>query len=648
MLRTVLLLISFLTFAVQAPAERFYQAIRNNDLPSLRTLIKEQGVNVADSRGQTPLMIAAAFGSVEATQLLVDNGANVKAVSNSGLTALHLGVGDIRKVRLLVESGADLHAASQMGRTPLLVASYTTGASETVRFLLSKGADPKKADNSGMTPLHAAIAVNDLVSAKLLLDRGADANAQANVPQPSTPLMLAGQNGNAELIKLLLAKSASVNFHSSSTNQRVQNGMIQFGSVTALHTAALGGNAEAVSVLLDAGADVNAEDLRGMTPLMWAVSTDRPNLSIVRMLVAKGSDMSIRSKVGETVADWARKFNHPGVMAELKLTSASAALSQPSVRRTASSARTAVERSLPVLQSSSEAMLSKGGCVACHAQPVTHLAEIYARDRGWKADAPFMAQSTQTLTSRMITADQSLLQGLEAGGMPETALYSSWALASAGAPPSWNTDVLIFYLLAKQRPEGNWQHVAATRAPIQDGDLSRTALAIRTLAAYGIPSRKAEIDERIKRAAEWISKQAPVSNEDRVMQLLGMKWANPDARPKETLVRNLVAQQRPDGGWAQTPHLPSDAYATGQVLYTLRELGVVSTDTAIRRGVEYLVRTQRDDGTWYVKSRAMKIQPYFESGFPYEHDQWISSAATAWAAMGLGRAGSDELLADGR
>jgi hypothetical protein len=293
-------------------------------------------------------------------------------------------------------------------------------------------------------------------------------------------------------------------------------------------------------------------------------------------------------------------------------------------------------------------MVPKGGCVACHAQPVTHLAEIFARERGWKVDERFMTQSLETLTSRLVTSDQALLQGMEAGGMPETALYTTWALASSGSPSSWNTDALIFYLLAKQRPEGNWRHVAASRAPIQDGDVSRTALAIRALTAYGIPGRKAEIDERIKRAATWLSMQTPLSTEDRVMQLLGLKWAYPTIRPRDTLMRDLIAQQRPDGGWAQTPYLPSDAYATGQVLYTLREVGVVSSDAALRRGVEYLVKTQRDDGSWYVKSRAMKIQPYFESGFPYGHDQWISSAATAWAAMGLGRAGSDELVAGGR
>jgi squalene cyclase len=100
-------------------------------------------------------------------------------------------------------------------------------------------------------------------------------------------------------------------------------------------------------------------------------------------------------------------------------------------------------------------------------------------------------------------------------------------------------------------------------------------------------------------------------------------------------VQRLIKLQQPDGGWAQTPHLESDAYATGQVLYTLRSLGFASTHPAIRQGVGFLLRTQRPDGSWFVKSRAMKIQPYFESGFPYGHDQWISQSGTAWAVIGL-------------
>ena len=106
-------------------------------------------------------------------------------------------------------------------------------------------------------------------------------------------------------------------------------------------------------------------------------------------------------------------------------------------------------------------------------------------------------------------------------------------------------------------------------------------------------------------------------------------------------MRELIALQRTDGGWAQTPYLGSDAYATGEVLFTLRELGVPVSNTPMRRGVAFLLSTQAQDGSWYVKSRAMKIQPYFESGFPYEHDQWISQAGTAWAVTALSAATED-------
>ena len=64
-------------------------------------------------------------------------------------------------------------------------------------------------------------------------------------------------------------------------------------------------------------------------------------------------------------------------------------------------------------------------------------------------------------------------------------------------------------------------------------------------------------------------------------------------------------------------------------------VGLPASDPAVQRGTAFLLRTQADDGTWHVKSRAMKIQPYFESGFPYGHDQWISQAGTAWASIAL-------------
>ena len=53
------------------------------------------------------------------------------------------------------------------------------------------------------------------------------------------------------------------------------------------------------------------------------------------------------------------------------------------------------------------------------------------------------------------------------------------------------------------------------------------------------------------------------------------------------------------------------------------------------KGVRYLLNTQAADGSWHVKMRSIWVQPYFESGFPYGTDQWISAAGTSWAAMAL-------------
>jgi squalene cyclase len=120
------------------------------------------------------------------------------------------------------------------------------------------------------------------------------------------------------------------------------------------------------------------------------------------------------------------------------------------------------------------------------------------------------------------------------------------------------------------------------------------------------------------------------------MQLLGAKWAGLDEETLGVLAQNLLALQREDGGWGQTPHLGSDAYATGTALYAMHEAGgLASADPAYHKGVRYLLRTQTADGSWYVASRAPKFQPYFDGGFPYGDDQWISQMATGWASMAL-------------
>jgi ankyrin repeat protein len=626
-------------FAQQQPpsVDRWREAIRVNNLVDVRRLAAELDVNAEDGSGMTPLALAAAFGTREAVDVLLGAGADVRGRNRAGLTALHVAWRDAALVRLLLEKGADVHARTELGATPLQIA----GTEAVVAILLEEGADPDAAENRGVTPLVAAAGVGNTAVAKLLLAHGANPNAFAKGEgqKTVTPLMGAAHNGDEELTRLLLARHVDVNAVSPPSDGTVKHGPVIFGSLTALHLAVVDGNLAVVKLLLNAGASVDARDARGLTPLAWAVGTDRPDARIVRMLLDRGASPSAATKEGEAAAEWARKFNAPDVTAALKLSrNPVAPVVVPFTNAAASEPRQAVERSLSLLRTASAQVMTEGGCVACHAQPVSAIASEYASRRGWRVEGPATPATPATdvaqVTSAISASPRGAMQGREAGGLPDTYGYNVLMAATLNLPPTMGTDAIVQYFIAKQRPAGNW-HGIGTRAPIQDGDFSRTAIGIRILSVYGAPAQKADIADRVARAAKWLADQSPVSTEERAMQLLGLSWAGAGQSVRQSRLRELINLQRRDGGWGQTPNLVSDAYATGQLLFALRELGVPATDAAVRRGVAFLVGTQAKDGSWFVKSRAMKIQPYFESGFPYGEDQWISQSGTAWAAIGL-------------
>jgi hypothetical protein len=174
------------------------------------------------------------------------------------------------------------------------------------------------------------------------------------------------------------------------------------------------------------------------------------------------------------------------------------------------------------------------------------------------------------------------------------------------------------------------------RPPIAESSFAATARAIRVLQGYSIPARKQEFMARIARARAWLNQTKPIITEDFSMRLSGLAWSGATERDLKNAANPLLALQRSDGGWGDNPHLKSDAYATGEALVSLAESKVVKvTDRPYQRGVEYLLSTQFPDGSWHVRSRAIKFQPYFESGFPFGNDQWISTAATAWAAQAI-------------
>jgi ankyrin repeat protein len=634
----------------QTPSDRFYQAIRNNDATALAGLIKEAGANAKDERGSTPLMYAAAFGSLDAMKTLVAAGADVNAKNAFDSTATLVCSTDLAKVRFLIEKGADVNAQSKPGRTALLVAAGYNGGSEIVKLLVDKGANVNARDGSGQTALLAATAANDTASVKLLLEKGADVNVSDQAGNGTggggtTPLMNAAGEANVEVIKMLLAKGAKVNAISAEKGFEVKNGPIALGFLTPLLFAtASGGGPEAVKLLLDAGADVNALDIRGMTPLMIAVATDRADPRIVKLLLDLGADPRIQSKAGETAADWAGKINNPEVMKVLGVRPTQASVPVVTADSKLSTPKQAAEKSVALLQKTANTFFAEGGCVACHAQNLSGMAASVARANGLRVDQAAVAEQLKAVKLQWISADQILIQGMNVPGAMDTVMYSVLQLATDGAPPDRGIDAMVHNLAWQQRKEGNWHFGGLQRPPMEDGDFSRTALCIRAFAAYAPPGRKAEFDERIARAAAWLKSTTPRTTEDRNMQLLGLKWAKAGQDSLGDRLKQLTGLQRADGGWSQTPNLASDAYATATTLYTLHELGTPASDSAYRRGVEYLLRTQLADGSWHVASRAPKFQPYFQSGFPHDHDQWISAAATAWSTIALSYASSEKPL----
>jgi ankyrin repeat protein len=539
--------------AVVAPAlwaaessvnDRFYDAIRADDGPAVEMLLKAGGnVNARDSRGNTPLMYAAAVGSPQMMRRLIAAGADVNARNGFQATAPIWGANDLQKSRVLIENGADVNARSKQGRTPLLIAAAQAGNVETVRLLLKKGADPAKRDAANRSPLLEAAAANDTATVKLLLDRGEDVKIRN--AGGFTPLVYAAGYGSAALVKALLDRGADVNAQTGpSYGPPVKNGPIAIGNLSPLMTAVNSGSAETVRLLLQAGADVNATDVRGMTPLMPAVATDHTNEEIIRMLLARRPAMDVKSKANETIADWAAKFNNPSVLSLLK--QAALLPEVPSIIPVARSlpnskdARDAAEKGIALLQKSSAVSLKEGGCLSCHAHNITTMAMATARRQGVHFNEAVAADLANGTRLQFAAFAEGMYERMDPPAV-DILTYALFALSVEGAAPDRITDAMVHDVVAQQRTDGSWGMFGVARPPMMDAGLSTVATAIRGLRHYAPPAMKSEIDERIARAAGWLMNSQPRTTEDAVMQLLGAKWAGLDQPTIDRLAQRVLA-----------------------------------------------------------------------------------------------------------
>jgi squalene cyclase len=104
--------------------------------------------------------------------------------------------------------------------------------------------------------------------------------------------------------------------------------------------------------------------------------------------------------------------------------------------------------------------------------------------------------------------------------------------------------------------------------------------------------------------------------------------------PAKTLQQEIdqfLARQNKDGGWGQLKDAASDAYATGQALYVLNLAAVKSDSAEVRRGVTFLVDTQKEDGSWPMTARANP------GATPSKNLAPITHLGSAWATLGLMR-----------
>jgi len=609
--------------APDARAVRLMQALRDGDGQTFRTLAgaDPKVANLKGLGGATPLMQAVLYADTDSVRFLLDKGADPNVPNDAGATALMWAVDDIEKTQLLLDHGANVNARSDDSRTPLLIASGQRGGSAVVKLLLDRGANlaVKSPVTVGYaTPLAEASRFGDEALLRMLIDRGADVNSAGKFAQAS-----ATRAKCAKCLETLIEHSD-------------QNGLTSSAMLLSPPRA----DGLAVKRLIDRGADPNVKDPEGHTILMLMASSDALPLDAVRSLIERGAELNAKDPAARTALDFAKQRGPNPIVDLLVKAGAKEGTATPTAvpnPKPAVSIRAAFERSIPLLQRTDSLFTQKAGCVSCHHNTLTAMTVSIARKNGLPVDEQIAHRQVKAIASYIENWRERALQGVGIPGDSGTMGAILGGLAEQNYPPDASTDAFARFLYSQQWPDGRWR-VFSHRPPIESSEIPVTAEAIRALQVYAPKAHRAQYERAIKHGTDWLMKTQPETIQERTYQLLGLGWAGLQANNEviSKAVSELLAQQRSDGGWAQLPGLASDAYATGQVLVALRKAGGMSaTHPAYERGIAFLLRTQREDGSWYVKTRAIPLQPFFESGFPYGPDQWISAAATNWATMAL-------------
>lgn len=295
----------------------------------------------------------------------------------------------------------------------------------------------------------------------------------------------------------------------------------------------------------------------------------------------------------------------------------------------------AIGKSLALLEKSAAKYSEERSCFSCHHQALPALTLALGRERGFTVNAKAMREQSEFTQEFFANRKEAMPQGRGVPGGPYTTGYALLALAADNWKADEITALMVQHLLKRQEESGRWR-MGTQRPPLEYSHFTSTALSLRGLQLYAGKDRAEDVAQSVAHARAWLLAAKPAETEDRVWHLFGLKWSGAKADAIAKATKALMAEQRPDGGWAQTPKMKSDPYATGQALAALHLAGGVPVkDARWRKGIAWLMRAQEDDGSWKVKSRSKPFQKYFESGYPHGTDQFISITAGSWATMAL-------------
>nr|WP_246198629.1 ankyrin repeat domain-containing protein [Wolbachia endosymbiont of Ctenocephalides felis wCfeJ] len=302
-------------------------AVQGGDFRKVKDLVNQgANVNAKGEDGETPLHFAVQEGNLDMVQFFLDKGADIEVKDRYEWTPLHFAASSDKfdVVKFLFDKNANIKARDIYGNMPLHVAARYSNKFEIVEFLLDKDAnDINDVTNDCSTPLHAAVQGNKLSIVELLLDRGASIRIKDKYNR--TPLNLAAKKGYVNIVQVIermqlnldeellaAAESGDLNKIKSFITQGANLDAKDSNGSTPLHYASWNGNLSVVKHLVEKGANLKIKNLDNRTPLYDASLNG--HLDIVRYLVEKGVDVNVADEENRTPLHCAVSEGHLGIV----------------------------------------------------------------------------------------------------------------------------------------------------------------------------------------------------------------------------------------------------------------------------------------------------------------------------------------------